>query len=62
MEDVFVLLRLLFSPLLFLVGYAEQMTHHHSWPSPISLRLWDRLLVRRACCVRSGGGVLHLAF
>lgn len=55
MENVLVLLRFLFPPFLLFIGYAEQMTHHHSWPSPISLSLWNRLLVRRVCCIRSGG-------
>lgn len=43
-------------------GYAEKMTHHHSRPSPISLPLWDSLLVCRVCCARSGDGFLYLAF
>lgn len=30
------LLRLLLAPFVPSIGYAEQMTHHHSWLSPIS--------------------------
>lgn len=53
------LLLLLFPLFLFSIACAEQMTHHHSRLSPVSLRLWDILArLSRLLCSTWGWGFI----